>query len=112
MAGSSLVPTPDLRALLQARVHRNEALEVHFVAETRVSCQGVPGPLGHPKVYYDLTRDGFVECGYCDRIFVYDPAQAGTVLEGGQDGALIKREFNVLSGSLPSGTPAPADSNT
>ena len=37
--------------------------------ETRVSCDGGGGALGHPKVYLTL-EDGRAECGYCDRLFV------------------------------------------
>jgi uncharacterized Zn-finger protein len=40
------------------------------VASTRVSCEGVGGALGHPKVFMEMGDSGFVECGYCDRRFV------------------------------------------
>ena len=36
----------------------------------RVSCDGVGGALGHPRVYIELGGDGVAECGYCDRRFV------------------------------------------
>ncbi len=50
------------------------APEIIEVASKKVSCDGGGGALGHPKVYYDMGEDDFVECGYCDRRFVYRPA--------------------------------------
>ncbi len=41
----------------------------------RVKCDG-GGALGHPVVYYDMGEADFVECGYCDRRFVLDGADA------------------------------------
>jgi uncharacterized Zn-finger protein len=47
-----------------------EPPEVVVVSEHRVSCDGVGGALGHPRVYLEMGGKGFVECGYCDRRFV------------------------------------------
>ena len=44
--------------------------EVIVVETERVSCDGGGGALGHPKVWYDMGNEDFVECGYCDRRFV------------------------------------------
>ena len=44
--------------------------EVIVVTQKRVMCDGGGGALGHPRTYYDMGRDEFVECGYCDRRFV------------------------------------------
>lgn len=44
--------------------------EVMLVDSTRVSCDGVGGALGHPKVFMEMGDSGSVECGYCDRRFV------------------------------------------
>ena len=44
--------------------------EVITVSSHRVSCDGVGGALGHPRVYMEMGGEGFVECGYCDRKFV------------------------------------------
>jgi len=41
-----------------------------LVSTRRVSCDGVGGALGHPRVYIELGEDGIGECGYCDRRFV------------------------------------------
>lgn len=50
------------------------APEVITVTSRRVKCDGGGGALGHPIVYYDMGEDDFVECLYCDRRFVLDPA--------------------------------------
>ncbi len=47
--------------------------EVVVVSEHRVTCDGVGGALGHPRVYLEMGERGFVECGYCDRRFVLAP---------------------------------------
>lgn len=52
-----------------------EPPETIYVAERRIACDGGGGPLGHPKVWYSLV-DGRAECGYCDRLFLYDPEKA------------------------------------
>jgi uncharacterized Zn-finger protein len=53
------------------------APEVVLVKSKRVSCEGVGGALGHPKVYYDMGEDNFVECLYCDRRFALEPGAGG-----------------------------------
>jgi uncharacterized Zn-finger protein len=52
--------------------NRLEAPEIVHVHTRRVSCDGVGGALGHPRVFYDIGASGFVECLYCDRRFVLD----------------------------------------
>ncbi|WP_029086207.1 zinc-finger domain-containing protein [Brevundimonas aveniformis] len=47
------------------------------VTTARVSCDGGGGALGHPLVYFDVGDDGTVECGYCDRRFVYGKKGSG-----------------------------------
>lgn len=41
----------------------------------QVSCDGGGGALGHPQVWYSFAGQDFVECGYCDRLFVKKRAQ-------------------------------------
>lgn len=41
-----------------------------------VSCDGGGGALGHPIVWYTLDRNDWVECGYCDRLFVKKRAKS------------------------------------
>ncbi len=49
--------------------------ETIYVDQHRISCDGGGGPLGHPKVWYSL-EDGRAVCGYCGRLFIYDPEKA------------------------------------
>ena len=51
----------------------------------KVSCDG-GGVLGHPRVYYDLAREGWAECGYCDRRFVWTGFK-GAGKDSGEDAA-------------------------
>lgn len=39
------------------------------VTTKKVACDGGGGALGHPKVWYDMSEQDFVECKYCDRVF-------------------------------------------
>ncbi len=56
-----------------------EALEVVYIADDTVSCDGGGGPIGHPRVYLTIdVQTHSVDCGYCDRRFVKDTTRAGT----------------------------------
>ena len=54
-----------------------EAPETVRVNQTRISCEGSGGALGHPKVYLQIGDEGFVECPYCDRRFVLNEHARG-----------------------------------
>jgi len=41
----------------------------------QVKCDGGGGALGHPVVWYSFDREDYVECGYCDRLFVKKSAE-------------------------------------
>ncbi|MGE0045292.1 MAG: zinc-finger domain-containing protein [Hyphomonadaceae bacterium] len=43
--------------------------ETILVTDHRVSCNGDGGALGHPRVFYEIGEEGFVDCLYCDRRF-------------------------------------------
>lgn len=62
--------------ILEAVTYRDETLDVVFVANRQVSCVGSGPALGHPKVFYTIGDTGYVECMYCDRVFVHDPERA------------------------------------
>lgn len=47
-----------------------EPPEIVETDNPKVWCDG-GGVLGHPRVYYDLSAHGAVDCGYCDRRFVW-----------------------------------------
>jgi uncharacterized Zn-finger protein len=51
--------------------------EIIVVRSKRVSCDGVGGALGHPRVYLEMGEGGFVECPYCDRRFVLAAGSEG-----------------------------------
>lgn len=53
-----------------------ETIEIDDVI---AACNGGGGPMGHPRVYLNLTPNGRVECPYCSRLFV-NPKIAGQVL--------------------------------
>lgn len=52
--------------------------EVVLSLSKQVSCNGGGGALGHPKVWYEMGDDNFVECKYCDRRFVLQGSDADT----------------------------------
>lgn len=46
--------------------------ETEIVHATRVACDGGEGALGHPRVWLSIDpTQGWVECGYCDKRFIY-----------------------------------------
>jgi uncharacterized Zn-finger protein len=47
-----------------------EPFEIIAVETTTVACDGGDGPLGHPRVYLTLGKDGEIECPYCSRRYV------------------------------------------
>ncbi len=50
--------------------------EVVTVHTHRVACDGGEGALGHPRVWLSIDpAKGWVECGYCDKRFVYADGQ-------------------------------------
>lgn len=57
--------------------------EIIPVTTDRVACDGGGGALGHPKVYLQIGKEGFVECGYCDRRFVLSKEAADAHAGGG-----------------------------
>ena len=54
------------------------APETVQVASWKVACDGDEAAgSGHPRVWLAIPPQlGFVDCGYCDRRFVIDPARA------------------------------------
>lgn len=43
--------------------------DVVVITITKIACDGGGGTLGHPKVWYDMAEQDYVECKYCDRVF-------------------------------------------
>jgi uncharacterized Zn-finger protein len=45
--------------------------ETEMVTKSRIACDGGEGALGHPRVWLLVDpKQGWVECGYCDKRFV------------------------------------------
>jgi uncharacterized Zn-finger protein len=53
---------------------QTDAPETVYVDTETVRCDG--GELGHPMVYLNLTKDGWIDCPYCDKRFVKGPPPA------------------------------------
>jgi uncharacterized Zn-finger protein len=51
-----------------------ETFEVDSVV---VACDGGDGPLGHPRVYLNIGKEGQIECPYCSRRYVLKAGAAG-----------------------------------
>jgi uncharacterized Zn-finger protein len=47
-----------------------EPAEIFTVETSTVGCNGGGGALGHPLVYLNMTKTGFVDCPYCSRRYV------------------------------------------
>ena len=41
-----------------------------------VACDGNGGSTGHPRVYLDLEKEGFIVCPYCSRRFERETEEA------------------------------------
>jgi len=54
------------------------APEIKYVRKTSVSCDGGEGALGHPLVYLNMGDSGYVECPYCDRLFILESGPKDT----------------------------------
>lgn len=48
-----------------------QPFETIYIDSMVAACNGGGGPLGHPKVYLNLSADGQVECPYCSRLFIH-----------------------------------------
>src|SRR5438477_9279665 len=48
-----------------------QPFETIYIDSMIAACNGGGGPLGHPKVYLNLSPAGQVECPYCSRLFVH-----------------------------------------
>ena len=79
--GSECIMTPDQDIGIQDDAAKKLSADVILTNQSRVACNGGGGALGHPRVWYEMGDDDFVECKYCDRRFVLiggkqDPSRA------------------------------------
>jgi uncharacterized Zn-finger protein len=51
--------------------------ETFEVNQPVVACDGGDGPLGHPRVFLNIGKDGQIECPYCSRRYVLKAGAAG-----------------------------------
>jgi uncharacterized Zn-finger protein len=51
--------------------------ETFEVSQPVVACDGGDGPLGHPRVFLNIGKDGEIECPYCSRRYVLKAGAAG-----------------------------------
>jgi uncharacterized Zn-finger protein len=66
---------PTQQPLLKAgQMHPFETI---YTDSMEVACNGGGGPLGHPKVYLNLSAEGQVECPYCSRLFIHQSKRTG-----------------------------------
>ena len=59
-----------------------QPFETIYVDSMVVACNGGGGPLGHPRVYLNLSAEGQVECPYCSRLFVHASRRADHAPDG------------------------------
>jgi uncharacterized Zn-finger protein len=64
-------------SLTRGEAHPARPAEEIIVRTRRVSCDGVGGALGHPRVWLEMGGADFVECPYCDRRFVLAAGSEG-----------------------------------
>lgn len=62
--------SPEPSAPYDPRTDYADPPEIVMVDQRRVYCDGPEGPSGHPRVYYTIGEEGYVDCMYCDRRFV------------------------------------------
>jgi len=72
--------------------------EVFRATKATVSCEGIGGALGHPRVWLQIGSSGYADCGYCDRRFI---------LEGGPADRPTDSAANQSSAANPGVATAP-----
>jgi len=50
--------------------------ETITVDTEKLYCDGGDGPLGHPRVFLTMTKNGSVDCPYCGRHYVLAAGKA------------------------------------
>ena len=47
-----------------------EPVEIIEVESVHVACDGGDGPLGHPRVFLTIEKNGCIDCPYCGRRYI------------------------------------------
>jgi uncharacterized Zn-finger protein len=55
----------------------SDIAETFEVDSPVVACDGGDGPLGHPRVFLNIGKEGHIECPYCSRRYVLKAGAAG-----------------------------------
>jgi uncharacterized Zn-finger protein len=84
------------------------AFETIETDDAIAACNGGGGPMGHPRVYLNLTPNGRVECPYCSRLFI-NPKLPGRVLP---EIGVATPSAHEAGEERPAESPAPRQSGT
>jgi uncharacterized Zn-finger protein len=66
-----------------------QPFETIYIETTVAACNGGGGPLGHPKVYLNLSAEGQVECPYCSRRFIQRSRKPGDKAHSSVEGHVV-----------------------
>ncbi len=47
-------------------------IDNEIVNSKKISCSGVSGSLGHPKIFLDMGDLNEIRCPYCSKLFVFE----------------------------------------
>ena len=51
-------------------IKKDKRQEIEYTNSKKLSCNGLDGPLGHPKVYLDMGDKNQIICPYCSKLFI------------------------------------------
>ena len=51
-------------------IKKDKDREIEYTNSKKLSCNGLDGPLGHPKVYLDMGDKNQIICPYCSKLFI------------------------------------------
>ena len=47
-------------------------VDTEIVNSKKISCSGVGGSLGHPKIFLDMGDLNEIRCPYCSKLFIFE----------------------------------------
>ena len=47
-------------------------IDIEIVNSKKISCSGVVGSLGHPKIFLDMGDLNEIRCPYCSKLFIFE----------------------------------------
>lgn len=47
-------------------------IDTEIVNSKKISCSGVSGSLGHPKIFLDMGDLNEIRCPYCSKLFIFE----------------------------------------